>query len=199
MLTQSKLAESAPAGEGIRVFTGWERFFEPLNAQHREIRAALELATRAELLEAARKLGSGYIACHVRRGDMRNDRGEFQTSTAWFEGVIKRIREMGRREAIYLFSDGTETELQSLLAPPDVRRVSTGSAIGDIWGLSQGVCLIASGGSTFSMWAAYLGQMPFITPPGHPPAYFHLQTSAKGYCGELDPAAPVQSWLDSWR
>jgi hypothetical protein len=43
--------------------------------------------------------------------------------------------------------------------------MSFGSAIADLWALSNANVLVASG-STFSMWASYLGRMPVIWHPG---------------------------------
>ena len=59
----------------------------------------------------------------------------------------------------------TQDELSELLALPDCVRCGFTSSIGDMIGLSRASILVASG-STFSMWASYLGRMPVVWHPG---------------------------------
>ena len=62
-----------------------------------------------------------------------------------------------------MFSDASDEELRPLLGRPNVQRAFFGSSVADLLAMSTASVLIASG-STFSMWAAYLGRMPVIWP-----------------------------------
>ena len=63
----------------------------------------------------------------------------------------------------YLFSDGQEHELQNLLLLPQVEIVFFGNAILDMIALSKCKFIVGSD-STFTGWAAYLGQVPTVSP-----------------------------------
>ena len=120
------------------------------------------------------KIAGGCIGVHVRLGDfastatsqlsqgMINSRLPFE----WYEQCICAVRQKaGSDIPVRIFSDGRDDELMPLLALPKVGRSPTGSAITDLLTLSQVSVLIASG-STYSMWASYLGRMPVIWYPG---------------------------------
>lgn len=101
------------------------------------------------------------ISVHVRLGDFKVE--SLQTPLEWFVGAIRQVRQMvDAKMRVYIFSDGTDDELKMLLDLPCVSRLSFGSSIGDLLGLTCANILIANGGSTFSKWASYLGRMPVI-------------------------------------
>jgi len=66
---------------------------------------------------------------------------------------------------IYVISDGHAHELSELLAIPNCRFMTVGTAIGDILLLSKAGLLFASAHSTFSMWGSYLGRIPTLYYP----------------------------------
>ena len=66
---------------------------------------------------------------------------------------------------IYVFSDAEDEYLKDILNLENCNRVHFGSAISDMIALSNARLLVASG-STFSMWASFLGQNPTIWFPG---------------------------------
>ena len=79
-------------------------------------------------------------------------------SIDWYVTALEVARrELGNVQAICI-SDGSRAELEPLLARPNVTLQSE-NALVDLLSSSQSIGLIASG-STFSMWIAYLGQMP---------------------------------------
>jgi hypothetical protein len=122
---------------------------------------------RIVLPEHKRALETGFspdVAIHVRLGDFVYDdpsRGNTRIDLGWYIGILNRLREHLGVNSVALFSDGTDEELAPLLSIEGVTRVTFGSSIADIIGLSCARIFIASG-STFSMWASYLGQMPTI-------------------------------------
>ena len=68
--------------------------------------------------------------------------------------------------------------------------MQTGSAISDLLALSRSKFLIGTGSSTFSAWAAYLGQMPAMTRLGNPFSWFNLKNREGRFIGEWDANRP---------
>lgn len=110
-----------------------------------------------------------HIAIHVRLGDFvaTTDISTINSGTAnrrvpmsWYVAIIKRIRKQSSSRPILLVSDGNETELLELINA-GAQLVRSGSDMGDLLTLSSASLLIGSN-STFSRWAAFLGDMPAI-------------------------------------
>lgn len=114
------------------------------------------------------------IGVHIRLGDFaRVSEAEAQTGrhdsalpVQWYADMISQVRQAAGREVrVWIFSDGTEEELKPVLSLPRIQRLTFGTSIADIMALSQVPLLIASG-SSFSMWARYLGRMSCICHTG---------------------------------
>jgi Glycosyl transferase family 11 len=110
------------------------------------------------------------ISVHVRLGDfapateekLRSGVDNHRIPISWYVQQVQQIRDaVDSNISVYVFSDGHDFELQSLLSLPNTQRKSFGSSIADLLALSSSNVLIASG-STFSQWASYLGRMPVI-------------------------------------
>ncbi len=152
------------------IYRGMGGYFQPFRWDHALISRALAAMTRP-----SHKLGLGQrfpVGIHIRRGDFLRGRTESEIRRRdgiaipieWYTAALEALRgKIGEREA-RVFSDGTDRELQPILDMPHVTRCDYGSAIGDLLALSGARYLIASG-STFSMWASYLGQMPTVWYP----------------------------------
>ena len=178
-LTEEQAAEVA--GEGTRVvvcFEGMGDFFRPLAGRHAEVRAELRRITRPELLNQPPASLDGrrtsVIGVHVRRGDfapsdmtaLASGLPNYRIPLAWYIETLQRLRvALGWEAKTFIFSDGAEEELAPLLDLPNVDLYRTGSAIGDLFALAASQVMIASG-STFSMWASFLGQVPCLWFPG---------------------------------
>ena len=145
--------------------------FSPILKDHELVRERLFEIVRAEHRPDGHSIP--YIGVHVRLGDfsrpasdrdldIRNGRVNFRMPIEWYTHAIRLIREVvGSAYPVKLFSDGTDAELAPVMALENVSRVPPTSALRDILNLSQAGVVIASG-STFSMWASYLGRMPVI-------------------------------------
>jgi len=139
--------------------------FERILADHTVVRNELLKITRPN-----HQLGLSHdfrrsISVHVRLGDFRVE--SLETPISWYGGAIIELRKaLGSDLQVYVFSDGEDTQLQPILSIPGTKRLGFGSSIADLWALSSANILIASGGSTFSKWASYLGRMPVVHPPG---------------------------------
>lgn len=154
------------------VFRGPGRLFADLAGHHEMLRKALMrcIEQRAHLPHSD---GRPFVAVHVRLGDFgktdpaRSRRGDWNVRLPidWYVNAVQAIRsKVGDVEA-RVFSDGEEHELQPLLALPNTTFSCAGAAPYDLWTISTASALVASG-STFSMWASFLGQVPTVWYPG---------------------------------
>ena len=157
-------------------FSGLGTYFEPLLAEHAYIRDRLWSMTNAPMQGDAGSGGEPYFAMHVRRGDITRQGytpeqlpsvSQF-TPISWFVSMARALRDAPSLRAmpIVVFTDGSEDEVADLLALQNVRLQQRQSALSDLWTLSRAQLLFASGYSTFSMWASYLGGMPTVYAPG---------------------------------
>jgi hypothetical protein len=146
----------------------------------------------------------GPIGIHIRRGDFATPRspeelhtkGAVRTPLSWFRETLAAIRRaVGYRVGAYVVSDGSAKELAELLQLENVALVRTGSAIGDLLVLTRAKVLLGLGGSSFSAWASFMGQMPTVTVPGQSLTWFKLVNTRENYLGEFEPADPDQDFL----
>lgn len=174
--TESSLSKGQLPNEAIFVFEGMEGLFRSILDQHTLVRDELISITRPEHLKGILANRDESIAVHVRLGDFAiPENGEAQIRSgapnlriplSWYENAIASCRRsLGYEVSVRIFSDGSDEVLRPLLDIPGVRRGSFGTSIGDLLALSAAPLFIASG-STFSMWASYLGRMPVIWYPG---------------------------------
>lgn len=98
---------------------------------------------------------TGCVGIHVRLGDYN---AEQRIPLSWYIDKVNELRGKGFARFL-LFSDGTDSELEPLMKMVGVERVFFGSAISDIYAMSKCSYIIGSD-STFSGWAAFLGQVP---------------------------------------
>lgn len=132
---------------------------------HAFVRSELLRITRAKHQIGLEHDFRQSISAHIRLGDFRAE--SLGTPINWYARAITEVRRaIGSDLPVYVFSDGQDAELRPILNIPGTKRLGFGSSIADLWALSSADILIASGGSTFSKWAAYLGRMPVVYPPG---------------------------------
>jgi hypothetical protein len=159
---------SAPAG--LTIVRATEFSFDGLHHHRPMIRDRLLeiLVTRPN---APPNWGAGdYAAVHIRLGDFLPAEPDqiitgrvpnMRISMEWYERVIRRVRSVFPDLPIHIFSDGREQELAALLALSGVSLRREPTDIADLLALAQAKLLIGSN-STFSRWAAFLGDMPSI-------------------------------------
>ena len=115
---------------------------------------------------------SKAICVHVRLGDFAKTTAAIDTGKNnmriqinWYVSVVNKLREAaGWTVPVFVFSDGTDEELNELLSLPELQRITFGNSIGDIVGLSRSPIMISSG-SSFSLWARFLGNCSSISYP----------------------------------
>lgn len=176
LTTSTRVAEENAAkvvNNQIIEFRGMQNNFQTLLIHHKFIKEKLfEITRDVHKRELAFDFRNS-ISIHVRLGDfgspnsIKSINGSTNTriSINWYVSILKRMRKENGNLPAYIFSDGTDDELSELLKQPNCKRIQFGSAIADLLNLSRAAHLIASG-STFSMWASYLGRMPVVWHPG---------------------------------
>jgi hypothetical protein len=173
-LTEPGPLDAPRTTRAVYRFRGMEPFFSPLIGYHAVLQRALSAALRPEYLPRGER--SRFFAVHVRRGDftvpasdqvIRAGHHNYQLPLEWYIEALRALR--GARACAnvpaLVFSDGAPEALAALLAEPHTRYVSPTSAATDLLHMASAAALVASG-STFSMWASFLGQVPAIWHPG---------------------------------
>jgi hypothetical protein len=112
---------------------------------------------------------SRFAAVHVRLGDFEpvdDDATDgivpnVRLSLDWYAGLIARLRHFHPGLPVRIFSDGSDAELAPLLALPGVARARSVDDVNELIEMAEAAVLIGSH-STFSRWAAFLGNMSTI-------------------------------------
>jgi hypothetical protein len=160
----------------VVVFRGLGAMFAPLLVEHGFIRRRLWDMTREPLRPLVDDGACTFIAMHVRRGDITRQGfapGELDavhqyTPLHWFVDIVAALSRAGvlQGTSVRVYSDGSVDELEPLLRCDGVHLQPRQAAITDLWAMSRSRLLVASGFSTFGMWASFLGGMPTLYAPG---------------------------------
>ena len=157
----------------VKIFSGMDNLFEPFQHQHALVRSELFRIVNPYHIKKANMFSHNSVAIHIRMGDFRNPENEdilrkggwnYRLPIEWYKSIISKIREVSNIP-IFIFSDAGDEDLKDILDIKNCRRVFFGSSISDMLALSNAKVLVASG-STFSMWASFIGQIPTIWFPG---------------------------------
>ena len=176
--------------------------FAGLNGHAPLLRRDLGAITRPRQLQRAQSVPWAPIGINIRCGrDFRpppaaGAGAEWigwlqQTPLAWFMETLQAVRDLaGEPVPALVVSDGSEQQLRPLLDLPAVRLVRPTTAIIDLMVLSRTRLLLGSGSSSFSAWAAFLGQQTAITAPGHPFSRWDLEPRAGQTLASFQPRQP---------
>jgi len=113
----------------------------------------------------------GYIAMHIRLGDFVtvadtalikavHPSPNLRIPISWYAKVTKVLRERHRDKPIHVFSDGEERVLAPILEH-GAKLYRSGSDMTDLLAMA-GASILVGSNSTYSRWAAFLGNMPSI-------------------------------------
>ncbi len=136
----------------------------------------------------------GYIGVHIRLGDFAAAPAGTQPGAAvntrvpmkWYLDTIRAVQARWPGLAVVIFSDGSDQELSPFIdAKYTVRRSK--SDLDDLFGLAGSSVLIGSR-STFSTWAAFLGDMPSVWPEGARGIEKPSSDATPWYFGNLGPS-----------
>ena len=157
----------------VVVFEGMDGCFDPIMYDSKMVKENIINCLREKNRKVLKADYSDGIMMHVRLGDFSRATqeqllsGQHNSSIPieWYCGILEEIRSITEKKVkCYVVSDGTKEELKPLLEKENVERVTWGTRISDILALSKAKLFIASG-SSFSMWARYLGRMSVIAFP----------------------------------
>lgn len=183
--------------------TGHEGFFEKLIGYSTLIKENLYAMLTEKNIENINKndLSDGIVV-HIRMGDFQTVPSDlrqikpwsnYRLPLLWYSTIIDKIREyIGSNIPVYVFTDGNTDELAEIFCKENVSHVFAGNSISDIMALSTGAVLIGSG-SSFSMWAAFLGGMPSIWFPNLHSS--RLMADERIFEGEIDFDDPLPQKL----
>ena len=160
----------------VVIYQGMEGHFEDIIRDHERVRSELLSMTKEKHKEGIPKVPRRSVCVHVRLGDDFDEPGPDEDARdaghntklplSWYKRKLSQVRSViGESTPVHIFSDVDNDRLEPILEVPNTSRAYFGSSIADMLALSQAGVLIASG-STFSMWASYLGRMPVIWYPG---------------------------------
>ena len=183
---------SIPRGSLV-VFRDMPDYFARLRGRHMEVEKEMRRIAKVQLPPVPSSARAA-IGIHVRRGDFSRPPSveslgtlghNWQLPIEWYVQTLRQVRAAcGERLPGKIFSDGTPEELAPLMREPDTSLVKQGKATHDMLLLSQCSVIIASG-STFSMWASFLGQRPAVWFPGQ------LRQRVLGMDGDADAEVEV--------
>jgi len=178
-VSEEQLVGGLRSGRGrptVVIYQGMEGHFKDIIEDHEYVRCALFSVTKEKHKDGIQEIPGRSVCVHVRLGDDFVEPGpdedpkyaghNTKLPLSWYKKKLRQVRSViGESTPAYIFSDVDNDRLEPILKAPNTSRAYFGSSIADMLALSQGGVLIASG-STFSMWASYLGRMPVIWYPG---------------------------------
>jgi len=189
----------------IIIFEGYKDYFQKLSGWDKFLHNEIRRITKDRWIREIDQAPHIPIGIHIRRGDFIEAKSEsdfyykggIKTPLSWFMDSLDVIREtIGYKVGAFVVSDGNEDELKDLLSLENVTLISTRAAISDLLIMTKAQTFIASGGSSFSAWISFLGQMPTISYPGQSLKWFKLENANKYYIGEFDPHSPPEQYLN---
>lgn len=143
------------------VFRGMGEYFKDINGEHEFLKNELERITDSSILSKVRALPSKFIGVHIRLGDFASI-GLALPMDYYLRGIRKARQIAGDDIPVLVFSDGREDELSQISGLGNVVVMKPAPALQDMLSLSKATVLVGTNNSTFSGWAAFLGQMPNI-------------------------------------
>lgn len=154
-------ADAMTALKGVVDVSGLGRYFEDFSLCADEVRRYFFEHIAPSAIANVPSGKQDFVAIHVRLGDYPE---HWRTNINWYVNVVKLVanRRCGKSaQRFWLFSDGTDEELEPLICMNNVERVYFGNAVADMVAISRSKLLIGSD-STFSAWGAFLGDIPAV-------------------------------------
>lgn len=200
LLRSKKIEESAvnqvADSSDICVVSGMDGMFEPLYGYSQLIKnEVLSILSQDSMGSILKEIeASNSIAVHIRFGDFqaanieKSNAGVSNTRLpqSWYISMIEKGRKLfGSRTRVNIFSDAKNSEISDILAIDNVYRVERGNAIEHILAIGAHKFFIASG-STFSMWASFLGQPSTVWFPGQLKQKLLEGNGLEFECGEFE-------------
>lgn len=194
-----------PKRKGLILVNSRDDSFECLNEYQKEIAIDFHRIVSARYVKDIESLPAFSIGINIRLGndfkppappESPSDGYKWvgwlqQTPLSWFIETLALVRDCaGWCVPAVVVSDGTAQQLSPLLKLPSVHHLYPSNAVIDLIVLSRSKLLLGSGSSTFSAWAAFIGQQPVFTAPGHPFTRLKLEPQSGQMIASFDPRLP---------
>lgn len=185
----------AYAGDAVLKFEGIELGFDPLVGYQKFLWDRLCSMARSNLL-SLQNSAKEHIALCIRLGDFK--RLGWNTPISWFEARVKELRTYEPKQKVWIFSDGKDEELEIFLRDPLITRAPAWkNPLSSIAQMSGAKGMIATGGSTFYRWGAYLGGMPVIAHSSDDwQAQIWSRISPRGYAYLTGQTPSNREWIE---
>lgn len=182
-------------GNAVLRFEGIDAGFQPLVGDQMLLWRALCRMARGDL-QALRDSAKEYVGFCVRLGDFKN--AGWSTPVSWFVARLRELRLQQPDQKVWVFSDGSNEELQPLFDDHLVTRApSWKDPLESIAQMSGTRAMIATGGSSFYRWGAFLGNVPVFA---HAHDKWHVkiwsELSPYGKAFTIDQTPTEREWLD---
>jgi hypothetical protein len=157
--------EADSTDDAVLGFRGIEPGFEPLIGHHKLLWGEL-CAIARDNLAAHRQSARDCVGFGIRLGDFK--KLGWATPLLWFEERLQELRQISASQKVWIFSDGSDEELKSLLVDPLVsrapeRRDLLGTfTLAKIAQMSGTKAMVVTGGSSFLRWGVFLGGVPVL-------------------------------------
>mgnify|MGYP001160883072 FL=1 len=157
----------------VIVFSKMENLFLNFKHEHLYIKRELFKIINQKHLVNLNRFNNNSVGVHVRLGDFRTPKNDtflrnggwnYRIPIDWYVQIINKIKNISNIP-VYIFTDGNQHEIKEILDIDGCKSISFDSSVSDMIALSRCKVLITSG-STFSMWASFLGQNNTIWFPG---------------------------------
>lgn len=202
---QALVEREGSQADQLIVFAGEGKRFSDIMGNEHLLYQALREVTRPKWLQVAEQYQVVPIAINVRRGkDFKDARSisDFENEAAlrtpieWYVFALNRLRaHLGRETKAFVVSDGTPADLAPLLSLNNVELVNSRSAISDLLILAKAQILLASGGSSFSAWAAFLSKAPTFLHSRHSFDWFAFSEESRKRIMHLDDTTTLAEGL----
>lgn len=183
-VTEEQYRDAVDSCGKIVELVGFEGCFDSILQDSKIVKEDLVRNLAPKNKKAIEFRADNAICMHVRLGDFKratmeqvlSGQNDASIPVEWYALILENIRKItGTCTKTYVFSDGSDEELTPLLSMENVERITFGTAIGDILAISNAGIFVASG-SSFSMWARYLGRMTTIMLPNQVKQHILLET-----------------------
>ncbi len=114
---------------------------------------------------ALQKSNPPVIGIHIRRGDFKIA-NPITPNEFFIKGIQLARSTAGSNQPVTVFTDADESEIEDILALPEVYLADQNPDIVDILLLSKSKIMFLSQSSSFSYWAAFLSEAIVIRPAG---------------------------------
>jgi hypothetical protein len=136
-----------------------------LQGRHEEVLNELYKITRPKYWPV--KLQKSFIGIHIRMGDFPEKSNHplqinFRIPLDWYIKCLNQVRMvLGDDFPVVIFSDGTDKEIEAILKLPNVVRSPYSESISDLLAIAKAKVIITSR-SSYSLFGAFLGQVPSV-------------------------------------